>query len=100
MDSSFRTLGIQAKMASTGVSVADASIAQFNEFKKSSNPILFLIFKIANGSIVTEHTSSETANFQDFIALLPSDDCRYGVYKMDYTTNDGRPASKLVSIAW
>ncbi len=85
-------------MASTGVSVSDSAIADFNEFKKSSNKTKFLIFKI-DGSIVKEH-ASESGNFDEFVALLPSDDCRYAVYKMDFTTNDGRPNTKLVSIAW
>jgi cofilin len=86
-------------MASTGVSVSDAAIADFNEFKKSSNKTKFLIFKIESGSIVKEH-ASESASFDEFIALLPADDCRYAVYKMDFTTTDGRPNTKLVSIAW
>lgn len=86
-------------MASTGVSVSDKAIADFNEFKKSSNKTKFVIFKINTGSIETEHTS-ESTSFDEFVALLPADDCRYAVYKMDFTTNDGRPNTKLVSIAW
>jgi cofilin len=86
-------------MASTGIAVSDAAIADFNEFKKSSNKTKFLIFKIENNTIVTEHTS-ELAVFDDFLALLPTDQCRYAVYKMDFVTNDGRPNTKLVSIAW
>ncbi len=87
-------------MASTGVSVSDSAIAQFNEFKKSSNKTPFLIFKIDNGSIVVEHSAPDSGNFDEFIALLPADECRYGVFKMDFTTTDGRPGTKLVSIAW
>ncbi|KAJ1416565.1 putative actin-depolymerizing factor [Ochromonadaceae sp. CCMP2298] len=88
---------------STGVTVADAVVEQFTEFKKSSNKITFVIFKIADGKdgqIVTEHTSGEGEVFDTFASLLPEDDCRYAIYQVDFTTNDGRPANKLVSITW
>ena len=86
-------------MASTGVSVSDQCINQFNEFKKQSNPLKFITFKIDKGVIVSEHVS-ESSSFEEFIGLLPADDCRYAVYKMEFTTNDGRPGEKIVSIAW
>lgn len=86
-------------MASTGVSVSDAAIADFNEFKKSSNKTTFIIFKIDGGSIVTEQ-SSEDKDFDNFVALLPENECRYAIYKFDFTTNDGRPNTKLVTITW
>jgi hypothetical protein len=34
------------------------------------------------------------------VAAMPSDDCRYALYDMDFTTTDGRPANKLVFISW
>lgn len=85
---------------STGVTMSDAATADFNEFKKQSNKTLFLVFAIQNGTIVTEHTAGPDANFTSFMGLLPAEDCRYAVYKMDYTTSDGRPNTKLVSISW
>jgi len=86
-------------MAATGVSVADATIAEFNDFKKATNPTKYMVMKIEKGQIITESTS-ESASFEEFISGLPADDCRYAVYKMDFTTNDGRPGTKLVKIAW
>ncbi len=86
-------------MASTGVSVSDASIAEFNEFKKASNATRYMTMKIENGQIVTERTS-EDKSFDEFLGNLPADECRYAVYKMDFTTNDGRSNTKLVQISW
>jgi cofilin len=85
---------------STGIGVADAVVKQFSEFKKSSNKITFVIFKIEGEEIVTEHTSGEGEVFDTFAALIPEDDGRYAIYQVDFTTNDGRPANKLVSISW
>jgi cofilin len=84
---------------STGVTVTDATFAEFNEFRKASNTSKFLILKIENGVIIKE-TISEDSRFEEFLSALPADECRYAVYKMDYTTHDGRPGNKLVSISW
>ncbi len=86
-------------MASTGVSVSDNAVAKFTEFKKSSNSIKFIVFKIEGPEIVVEH-ESDSSDFDAFIQLLPANDCRYAIYKMDFTTNDGRPGTKLASISW
>lgn len=87
-------------MASTGVTVDDAVVAQFTEFKKASNKTTFITYKIDNGVIVSEFTSGENETFETFLKQLPEDDCRYAIYSMDFTTSDGRPANKLVSITW
>lgn len=86
-------------MAATGIAVSDSVISQFNDVKLGRFKAKFIIYKIDGGSIVTESTS-ESDNFDDFIASFPADDCRYAIYDLNFTTNDGRPANKLVSVAW
>ena len=86
-------------MAATGVSVDDAVIAQFNDVKLGKIKAKFVTYKIVDGTIVTDRVGmSET--FDEFVGLLPPDDCRYIMYDMDFTTNDGRPGNKLVFITW
>jgi cofilin len=84
----------------TGVSVSDSAITDFETFKKASNSTKFLIYTIENKTTIVTETSSESASFEEFLSLLPPNDCRYAVYKMDFTTNDGRPGTKLASISW
>lgn len=84
----------------TGVSVHDQAIAKYAEFKKSSNAGKFIIFKIEDGKVVVDGDISEDSVYENFLTHLPADDCRYAVYKKDYTTNDGRPQTKLVFISW
>ena len=86
-------------MANTGVSVSDAAVAKFTEFKHHTNTLAYLIFKIDDTQIVVEH-ESEDKNFQGFVGMLPADDCRFALFKMDFETTDGRPNTKIVSIAW
>jgi len=84
----------------TGITVHDQAIAKYGEFKKQSNASKFIIFKIDAGKVVVDGDMSEDTNYETFVQLLPSSDCRYAVYKMNYTTNDGRPQTKLVFISW
>jgi len=86
-------------MAATGVSVADTVIAEFNDVKLGRIKAKYLIYKIEGGVIVTERTG-EDESFEAFVGLLPPDDCRYAIYDMNFTTTDGRPGNKLVSITW
>jgi cofilin len=86
-------------MAATGVSVDDKVIAEFNDVKLGRVKAKFIIYKIDNGVIVTESVSL-SESFDEFIAMLPPDDCRYAMYDMKFTTNDGRAGNKLAFIAW
>jgi hypothetical protein len=84
---------------STGITVTDAAIDDFRAFKLSSNPVKYMILKIDGGSIVVEN-SSEDGDFDNIVAQLKDDDCRYVVYKRTIQFEDGRLSEKLVSISW
>jgi cofilin len=84
---------------STGVSVDDSCIAKFNDIKLSKLKARYVTYKIADGQIVEDQISMD-GSFDDFLATIPEDDCRYALYDMAFTTNDGRPTSKLVLITW
>lgn len=86
-------------MAATGVAVSDSVVSQFNDMKLGRLKVKYIIYKIDGAHIVTE-TTGESDVFEDFLGLLPADDCRYAVYDKNFTTNDGRPGNKLVFIAW
>ena len=85
---------------STGVSVSDAVVSQFNDFKLQRLPLRYITYKIEGPEIVADKEGASTATFADFIADLPPNDCRYAAYDMAFTTTDGRPGSKIVQIAW
>lgn len=38
--------------------------------------------------------------YEQFKHVLPFSECRFVIYDQDYTTSDGRPASKLWFISW
>jgi cofilin len=49
---------------------------------------------------VIEKQGSIDKTYDDFVADLPEDDCRYGLIDLEFETDDGRPTSKLVFISW
>ena len=59
-----------------------------------------MISRIDGPLIVTDTLGSPDATFEDFIANLPPNECRYAIYDMHFTTNDGRPGKKLVHVTW
>merc|ERR1719465_147964 len=53
---------------------------------------------VLSGVIDAEGDASKT--FADFVAALPEDQARYALVDIDYTTDDGRPQSKLTFVMW
>mmetsp|Transcript_8786 Transcript_8786/g.14967 ORF Transcript_8786/g.14967 Transcript_8786/m.14967 type:complete len:141 (-) Transcript_8786:189-611(-) len=88
-------------MVATGVSVSDESIHEFNKIiNRHNSSVTFVIYKIEDERcIVTEHLG-ESDDIEEFLDLLPENDCRYALYKTRFTTKDGRESSKLVKITW
>lgn len=62
----------------------------------------FIVYKIDGDSeaIVIEKASARKETFEDLTRGLPGSDCRYVVYDHEFSTNDGRKASKLFFLAW
>jgi cofilin len=91
-------------LQSTGVTVNDTVVEQFNSFKLQREPYnhRFYIYKIAESGteIVIDTFGARSSTYDDFVAALPPNECRYGLFDLDFQTVDGRPASKLVFIAW
>jgi cofilin len=87
---------------STGVVVDDEVATTFTAFKLNQGEKLrFYIYKIENKTkIVIDSKGDRTKTYDDFCAALPDDDCRYGLIDCEFTTEDGRPTSKLVFITW
>ena len=51
-------------------------------------------------TIEIEKTGERNKTFDDFVADLPENDCRYGLIDVEFETADGRPTSKIVFITW
>mmetsp|Transcript_11941 Transcript_11941/g.17401 ORF Transcript_11941/g.17401 Transcript_11941/m.17401 type:complete len:143 (-) Transcript_11941:636-1064(-) len=88
---------------STGVVVQDEVSDQFQDFKlKKGEQLRYFIYKIGKDkkSIEIEKKGTIDKTYDDFVADLPENDCRYGLIEVEFETDDNRETSKLVFISW
>eukprot|EP00743_Colponemidia_sp_Colp-15_P000620 GILK01000693.1.p1 GENE.GILK01000693.1~~GILK01000693.1.p1 ORF type:complete len:150 (+),score=24.93 GILK01000693.1:40-450(+) len=84
----------------SGIGAADSCVEKYNELKLRHNA-RYIIYKIEEGrEIQIEHIGERAATYDQFLSLLPENDCRYAVFDYEFNTTDGRPQSKLVFFAW
>jgi len=85
----------------SGVGVNDEVVNKYNDIKLG-HKYKYLILKISddNVEIVIEKIGELNAKYEDFVADLPTDDCRYAVYDFDYETPEGGQRNKLVFFVW
>lgn len=87
----------------TGVSVNDDVISAFNEFKlgRGEFKLKYFIYKIENKkNIVIESTGPLEKTYDDFVGELPENGCRYGLIDVEFETEEGREAKKMVLVTW
>ena len=90
--------------AASGMAVSDECKLKFGELQRKK-AFRFIVFKIDEKQlqITVEKYGGPEATYEDFKAALPEDDCRYGVYDFEFTTEDGVTTcqkSKIFFIAW
>lgn len=84
--------------AATGVTVSDEVVSQFSDFKLKRMTATYIIYSIADGKVNTAALGE--GGFDEFVEHLPPNECRYAIIDWDFTTNDGRPASKIAFVSW
>jgi len=78
-------------------------VEAFNGFKiqKEGYKFRYYTYKIENEKeIVIEQKGARESTYDDFVAGLPENDCRYGIVDLDFVSTDGRKTSKIIFIAW
>lgn len=61
-----------------------------------------MVFKIdeKKKEVVVEKTGGPAESYDDFLASLPENDCRYAVYDYDFVNSENCQKSKIFFIAW
>lgn len=62
----------------------------------------FVVYKINELSreVLVDHVGGPGEGYNELIAALPADDCRYAVFDFDFITPDNCQKSKIFFIAW
>ncbi|KAJ8431835.1 hypothetical protein Cgig2_027580 [Carnegiea gigantea] len=87
--------------ASSGMGVAEESKSKYMELqrKKVHRYVVFNIDE-KKKEVVVEKTGGPAESYDDFLAALPENDCRYAVYDYDFVTSENCQKSKIFFIAW
>ncbi|XP_021768843.1 actin-depolymerizing factor-like [Chenopodium quinoa] len=85
----------------SGLSIADHSKDAFLELKRKKDH-RYVVFKIdeKKKEVVVEKTGNPAESYDDFLASLPENDCRYAVFDYDFVTSDNCQKSKIFFFAW
>ncbi|CCK70556.1 cofilin KNAG_0E02970 [Huiozyma naganishii CBS 8797] len=88
-------------MSRSGVSVADESLAAFNDLKLGKK-YKFVLFALNDDktAIVVKETSTDDS-YDAFLEKLPENDCLYAVYDFEYeiSGSEGK-RSKIIFYTW
>uniref|UniRef100_A0A7S1F0U3 ADF-H domain-containing protein n=1 Tax=Noctiluca scintillans TaxID=2966 RepID=A0A7S1F0U3_NOCSC len=84
----------------SGVTVHEDCMTKYNEIKMGK-ALRFALFKIENKKqIVFDSDGPKDLSFEDFAKSLPTGEPRYALCDIDYTSEDGRPQTKLTFVFW
>ncbi|KAG0325800.1 cofilin, partial [Podila humilis] len=87
---------------SSGVGVNDDCLSIYQELKIGKKH-RYVIYKLSDDlkAIEVAKTSGSSSTYEDFIAELPEDDCRYAVYDFAFEAKGGAgQRNKIVFITW
>eukprot|EP01130_Rhizamoeba_saxonica_P000073 TRINITY_DN10098_c0_g1_i1.p1 TRINITY_DN10098_c0_g1~~TRINITY_DN10098_c0_g1_i1.p1 ORF type:complete len:142 (+),score=37.15 TRINITY_DN10098_c0_g1_i1:37-462(+) len=88
-------------MAGTGVGVAEELFELWDQFKLGHNH-KFMTIKLSDdgANMVPDAVGGPDDTYDDFLQVLPKDDCRYGIVYVKYVTDDGGDREKIVFVLW
>lgn len=94
----YRSVGREAQ--SSGVSANDECLSKFQELKlkKAYKYIIYTLSK-DNTEIIVEK-SATSVDYDDFLADLPEDDCRWAVYDVQFEKEGAGVRNKIIFVAW
>ncbi|KAH9997931.1 actin-depolymerizing factor homology domain-containing protein, partial [Russula vinacea] len=74
------------------------TVFQDLKLRKKYKYIIFILNK-EKTEIIVEKTSTST-DYDDFIADLPENECRWGVYDLEFQKEDGGQRNKIIFYQW
>ena len=85
--------------ASAGTGIDDNCVAKYVALK-SKRAAKFITFKIEADQVMVDTEGAPAATYDDFVAALPENDCRYAVYDHEWTADDGCKKNKIAFMSW
>ena len=86
---------------SSGVALDPKCVEEFNDFKLKGK-YRYILYKMADDlkSVVVEKTAPPEKTYDDFLAELPADDCRYATVMYHYDQGGDGIREKVIFVVW
>ncbi|KAJ1984035.1 cofilin [Dimargaris cristalligena] len=86
---------------SSGVGVNNACLDAFQQLK-AKRSLRYVIFKLSDDKkeIIVDTSSPAATAYDEFVAALPAQDCRYAVYDFEYEKPGEGKRNKICFFVW
>ena len=81
------------------MAVEPECLQMFGDLKRKKT-YRYVLYKIDGDRIVVDTSGEPSKTYDDFLAALPEDDCRYAVFDYEFVTDDSCHKQKIFFIAW
>ena len=88
-----------AAQASAGTGIDNNCVDAYLALK-SKRKFKFVTYKIEGDTVVVDTEGAPSATYDDFVAALPENDCRYAVYDHEWKQDDGVKKNKIAFMSW
>ncbi|XP_022147301.1 actin-depolymerizing factor 6-like [Momordica charantia] len=87
--------------SASGMAVHDECKLKFLDLK-AKRKYRFIVFKIEENiqQVTVDKVGGHNETYDDFIASIPANECRYAVFDFDFTTDENCQKSKIFFISW
>ncbi|MGA4960351.1 actin-binding ADF family protein [Streptomyces lavendulocolor] len=89
----------QQEMSSHEIPVTEECVKVFEDLKFKR--LTYVIYKINDSCThIVVDQSGESADYDEFLKILPERDCRWAAFDFEYQDNTGATHNKIVFISW
>jgi len=85
---------------SSGVAVSEDVLTKYQELKLGHS-FRYVTFKLNadQSAVVVDSTAPPATKYEDFVKILPANDCRYAVFDFEYEFEGGQ-RNKILFVVW
>ncbi|CAL9045923.1 unnamed protein product [Musa banksii] len=94
------TVGAAGASAASSKCLAASHVMRLASVRTATRMLIVQRPALEAMRVVVEKTGAATESYDDFLASLPENDCRYAIYDFDFVTEENCQKSKIFFVAW
>ncbi|KAF3931088.1 Cofilin [Dactylellina cionopaga] len=81
------------------IAISPESIAAHQDLRQGNSRYIILKLNAGNTKVIVEKTAPLSSKYDEFLADLPQEECRFGIYNYEHKSKD-ESKSKIIFIRW